>query len=566
MACGSGSFLLGAYQCLLDHCLKWYAEHRPQAHKKAVINVAPPPNVAHPPSGVHSQPGAAGPQADWRLTVDEKKRILTTHIFGVDIDPQAVEVSKLSLLLKVLEGETDQSLRMGLLTFKDRALPNLADNIKCGNSLIGPDYFTGRLIPDAEEFARVNAFDWKREFPDAMTAGGFDCVIGNPPWGSLITPQEKEYLGAKYVNRRGEAESHLFFIEQALNLARHGGLVGFITPNTWLSVLNSQELRHYLLQRATFIEISELSKYVFADAPDIVPILVFLENRPCQRGNCLVRRSTVIKIGDSNFGKAMKSCRINQQRWKGAFASTINLALTDTVLDILKKAAKGTVKLGAVADVVYGIKTGDNDTFVSRRRTSLHTKKALKTGELERYSLRWAGLFLNWSPNLAGYRATAVEVPKIVVQYIRKVSLPRRIIATLDQGGEYYPLNNYSYIVARDGGYSLAFILGLLNSKLLNFVFANTFIDYNIKPTYLAQLPIRQVDLACPKDKKLYSRMVKLVDSMLAMHKQLASAKSEGQRGAMQRQIEATDAEIDRLVYALYGLTKHEIAIVEGSP
>ncbi len=75
---------------------------------------------------------------------------MTAHIFGVDIDPQAVEVSKLSLLLKVLEGETDESLRLGLLPFSDRALPNLADNIKCGNSLIGPDYFMGELIAEPQ--------------------------------------------------------------------------------------------------------------------------------------------------------------------------------------------------------------------------------------------------------------------------------------------------------------------------------------------------------------------------------------------------------------------------------
>ncbi len=93
MACGSGSFLLGAYQCLLDHCLKWYIEHNPKKHKKAVYK--------DPRNG------------QWRLTIEEKKRILTTHIFGVDIDPQAVEVTKLSLLLKVLEGETDQSFQLG---------------------------------------------------------------------------------------------------------------------------------------------------------------------------------------------------------------------------------------------------------------------------------------------------------------------------------------------------------------------------------------------------------------------------------------------------------------------
>ena len=136
MACGSGSFLLGAYHCLLDHCLNWYIEHKPENFKKAVYQ--------DPRNG------------QWRLTIEEKKRILTTHIFGVDIDLQAVEVTKLSLLLKVLEGETDQSLSLSQLPFGDRALPNLADNIKCGNSLIGPDYFTGKLIADPEEMKRVN--------------------------------------------------------------------------------------------------------------------------------------------------------------------------------------------------------------------------------------------------------------------------------------------------------------------------------------------------------------------------------------------------------------------------
>ncbi|MBN1888619.1 MAG: N-6 DNA methylase, partial [Thermoflexales bacterium] len=116
MACGSGSFLLGAYQCLLDHYLAWYATHNPEKHAKAVWQ--------------HGE--------EWRLTTAEKKRILTTHIFGVDIDRQAVEVTKLSLLLKVLEGESDETLGKQLALFQERALPNLDQNIKCGNSLIGP--------------------------------------------------------------------------------------------------------------------------------------------------------------------------------------------------------------------------------------------------------------------------------------------------------------------------------------------------------------------------------------------------------------------------------------------
>ncbi|MEP6474742.1 MAG: DNA methyltransferase, partial [Gemmatimonadota bacterium] len=114
-ACGSGSFLIGAYQFLLD----WYRDQyqkAPDKHRKQLYQ---------------------GPGGVWRLTTPERKRILLNNIYGVDIDAQAVEVTKLSLLLKVLEGESPESLQQELTVFRQRALPDLADNIKCGNSLIG---------------------------------------------------------------------------------------------------------------------------------------------------------------------------------------------------------------------------------------------------------------------------------------------------------------------------------------------------------------------------------------------------------------------------------------------
>ncbi|MGH7950133.1 MAG: Eco57I restriction-modification methylase domain-containing protein, partial [Candidatus Binataceae bacterium] len=218
MACGSGSFLLGAYQYLLDHCFKWYIEHKPDTHRRAVYK--------DPRSGA------------WRLTIEEKKRILTQHIFGVDIDPQAVEVSKLSLLLKVLEGETDQGLTLSLLPFSDRALPNLADNIKCGNSLIGPDYFTGKLISDPDEMKRVNSFDWEQGFPDAMKAGGFDCIIGNPPYirPHKIETSVKKYLWQNLKTFVAKSDIYSCFMERAVDLLKVNGLLSFIVPHTWTSL------------------------------------------------------------------------------------------------------------------------------------------------------------------------------------------------------------------------------------------------------------------------------------------------------------------------------------------
>src|SRR5207248_2448412 len=119
------------------------------------------------------------------------KRILLANIYGVDIDRQAVEVTKLSLLLKVLEDEQGESGQLALLEAEgERVLPDLDRNILCGNSLIGPDYFENSLLPDAEAMKRVNPFDWRAGFPEAMRAGGFDCVIGNPPYIRIQTMKE----------------------------------------------------------------------------------------------------------------------------------------------------------------------------------------------------------------------------------------------------------------------------------------------------------------------------------------------------------------------------------------
>ncbi len=184
-ACGSGSFLIGAYQYLLDWHRDWYTKNW---HEKWCYGKNPRLYEAR--------------EKEYRLTTPERKRILLNSIYGVDIDTQAVEVTKLSLLLKVLEGENEQSIAQQLKLFHQRALPDLGNNIKCGNSLIGMDFYDGvqetmSLYEDAEieDRIKVNAFDWdmKHGFQDIMRSGGFDAVIGNPPYGAQ-TFQEKPKL------------------------------------------------------------------------------------------------------------------------------------------------------------------------------------------------------------------------------------------------------------------------------------------------------------------------------------------------------------------------------------
>ncbi len=203
-ACGSGSFLIGAFQYLIDYHVKWYLAHPEQEVRHA-----------HPSLDfmreVHTDPDGAK-----RLSVYRKAKILRNNLFGVDIDPQAVEITMMSLYLKALEGEQSQ------LPPKQHILPELKYNIMCGNSLIGPDIYDQGVLFAEDERDRINAFDWnfvplvagglcppgcapddapsgahraplQRSRPphtgqrlpsigQVMRSGGFDCVIGNPPY------------------------------------------------------------------------------------------------------------------------------------------------------------------------------------------------------------------------------------------------------------------------------------------------------------------------------------------------------------------------------------------------
>jgi hypothetical protein len=145
-ACGSGSFLINAYQYLLDWHRDWYVKDDP---KKWATGRSPVLYQGH--------------GGDWRLTTTERKRILLNNIYGVDIDSQAVEVTKLSLLLKVLEGENEETLNRQFKLFHERALPDLGNNIKCGNSLIGPDFYKNQQMSllNEEERYRINVFNWE---------------------------------------------------------------------------------------------------------------------------------------------------------------------------------------------------------------------------------------------------------------------------------------------------------------------------------------------------------------------------------------------------------------------
>jgi type I restriction-modification system DNA methylase subunit len=263
-ACGSGSFLIVAYQSLLNWHLNYYvANGGPERFKKEVYSTG---------------------NGSFRLTTQIRKSVLLNSIYGVDIDAQAVEVTKLSLLLRVLEGENAETLGKTRTLFHERALPDLGNNIKCGNSLIGSDFYAQQNLPHLtdEDDYRINAFDWKDAFAEIFKDGGFDAIIGNPPWGANID-DFLEYYHHKYPSvTRQKTDSYKLFIGASLDLCKSGGLVGMIVPNTLLRQSRYQDARTEILKYG-LQRVVDLGENVFDGA--IVPSCVFTLSKKLSKKN-----------------------------------------------------------------------------------------------------------------------------------------------------------------------------------------------------------------------------------------------------------------------------------------
>src|SRR5207253_849003 len=223
-----------------------------------------------------------------RLTTSERNRILLANIHGVDIDPQAVEVTKLSLLLKVLEQESAETVSLQLKLLHERALPDLENNIRCGNSLVSEDIQNGMMFsllpPQVQE--RINPFNWKKEFPHVFKNGGFDVVVSNPPYSYRNATEEalRPYYESNYASTEGNFELYKFFLERSLKIARPGGRIGMIVSASFLVLPTFTKLRKVLLENATIDVLAPLGPKVFEDAT-VDTAIIAMKNTPPTKGS-----------------------------------------------------------------------------------------------------------------------------------------------------------------------------------------------------------------------------------------------------------------------------------------
>jgi type I restriction-modification system DNA methylase subunit len=610
ISCGSGSFLLGVYDYLLRYMTLWYNDHPNKAPKAAVVKR----------------------EGTLHLSLKEKGRILTNNIYGVDLDPQAVEVAQLSLYLKLLEEETTASAHQYTLEFHRPLLPSLADNIKCGNSLIGHDFYDKRQgdLFDPDKRRHINAFDWLAEFPDIFRAGGFDAIVGNPPYISIQTmneagPDEVKYFNAHYKSAgKGSYDIYVVFVERAFTLLNRTGLLGFILPSKFFATDYGKPLRGFVSAQKALAEVVDFRHEQVFDQAATYTCLLFLSHkaRSAARYSSAVPPEVIQKGTPPGF--AIDLAKLSDSPWIFSPASHLN---------VLEKMRENTIELLALPSMMSrGSSTGNDNVFMLKAHSGRYTTRDGVPVEVEKDILRtpiYATDFgrYRFAPNAdervifpyvishdgyeeLGEKELGDQYPKAYA-YLKSrkpellkrkqfkswygFSAPRNLdvhrrahlmVPLLANTGLYcaLPRSMDQYCPMASGGFTIAvgdqqplsplYVLGVLNSRLLYWVLkhiSNVFRGGWITCTkqYVGTLPIRLIDRARKADKSRHDRLVELVEAILGLRPQLVSARTASDKTLLQRQIDATDRQIDTLVYELYGLNEAEIKIVEeatGTP
>ena len=492
-ACGSGSFLMKAFDYLVTLDKK----------KNGEIT--------------QTKLDLTGASASYGRKVE----ILKENIFGVDLDPKAVEIAQLNLLLKTAE--------------KKHRLPTLQENIKVGNSLI-----------DYPAVAGDKAFKWEEEFKDVMNNGGFDVVIGNPPYGAEISDKDKIFLKSKYKDKTGNTAS--FFIFRGLELLRDGGIISFIVPKQ-LTYINSWEETRKQLLKFDVIRIIDASE-AFEDVE--LEQIIFICRKKKKISNSIVVGFTNNKVFEENRSKITYFTNKRFPLW-----------ITDKNQSIFDNVLKNTVKLSEIAKINWG---GPVAKYLSKEKTT-HSTNCLRGREINRYNFN-SDYFIKVKDIVSSYyikgeklifqRIVSRQGKKLIANYRNA-----RLVGTYTND-EFYADKTVTLIW--ESKVDLKYLLGLLNSKLISW-FAHRYLWNRSQLTmefmyeYARSFPIKIINNDESKE------IIKLVDKMLSLNKRLNEIKDKqtDEKTRLEKEIKETDDKIDQEVYRIYGLTKEEQKIIEES-
>lgn len=297
ISCGSGSFLIGAYKYMIEFYEGYYASLS-EAERVQAIN-----------QGLVFEENNR-----LKLTMEFKKDILTNNLFGVDIDAQAIEVAKLSLYITMLEdGYRENTIRP--------ILPDLNDNIKHGNSIVAYDIMHESNFE--VDINKVNPFDWHSAFEEVFENGGFDCIIGNPPYIRIQTFEEihgnnvVNYIRNKYASAKEyNFDIYVVFIEQALNLLNNKGILGYIVMNRFFITQYGENLRRVITRENTLKEIVDFGFNQIFDGVTTYTCLLILDKNSNENVKLqVVDDLSMWEVGDKDLSFFEKASKFTSSPW-----------------------------------------------------------------------------------------------------------------------------------------------------------------------------------------------------------------------------------------------------------
>jgi len=541
---------------------------------------------------------------DTLVMSDLDKSILENNLFGVDLNEESVEIAKLSLWLRTAR--------------PNRTLNDLNHNIKCGNSLI-----------DDPAVAGDKAFDWQKEFPQVFEKGGFDVVIGNPPYvfaRENFNVSEKQYFISVFQSSKYQVNTYLLFIERTVQLLNKIGKFGLIVPNSWLMIYSGEGLRKFLLLNCKIEQLINLSGYSF-EGVNVETVILIANNE-------IAINEHFIDILLNNGVEFYLSHRKNQNEFSNNSGLEFRVFLDEKSFELNTKIKSKCELLGNIVEIKAGLKayekgkgmpiqTADDVTnrpYDYNFKFDSSTYKYLEGKDVKRYGIEWSGQYLKYGKNLAAPRTFNIfKGNKIIVREITG-DFPRCLISTYSDEVYLFNLSNIAIIEKENSDISLKYILSILNSSLMSYYFIgntaksvrklfpkiilNDLRKFPIKIiSLIEQLPfIEKADIMLTlntefqefiqKFHRTLQRKFNLEDLPGKLHnwhqltyaefiKELGKKKvklslaeeaeweeyfnqEKAKALEIKAKIDATDREIDRMVYQLYGLTEEEIRIVEG--
>ncbi len=593
-ACGSGAFLNQVFNRLYEEWKIVEAETKkldtPLNGKSERVS-----------EGIFAN-GNGGSTDDSNRDSAIRKDIVVNNLFGVDLSAESVEITKLSLWLKTAN--------------RTHSLADLSDNIRHGNSLVD------------DPAVDALAFRWEDGFKEIMDGGGFDVVVGNPPYVDIkqLPSELVRHFLATYATAENRINLYALFIERAFSMLKPDGGFSFIVPNSLL--VNSSYLKCRQLLFDAVHTIVKLPDHVFPDASVETIVIV------CHKGKSITHANAIIypreaKIEEINGGEVYTL--LDKTNWNGEWLA-FNIHATNEIQGVIKKTFQESVPLGEVCDFALGITPYDKYKGHSEelmKSKGFHAPKPLDTtykpliaGEnIRRYYIdETASEYIKYGDWLGAMREERFFLePRIIVRQIVS-GKPPKIFASYTEKPLYFTQIGFSLLI-KDEQFHIKYVLSLLNSSLLNFVHKFKFLDIEkevfqkilienarkfpiklIDPADQAPF-IAQADLLLQKHRELHdgtSTFLRLLQANFPLatvpkkleewHRldwkelleEMKKAKAplkpsqqaewlavfEEQRktaGHALAAIEQADRELDRMVFGLYGLTEAEIALVERS-